>query len=146
MAHIKRALFTRHVNESWHILQMKKSLHYIWVSHGTHKKSPHHKTCASVMAHITYKLVITSHMNESWHTYVWKEPCSQDVLQTESCYGVATIRRLIKIIGLFCKRALQKRRCSVEETYDFKEPPNRSHPIYDAGNTYDISRQMQEFI
>ena len=25
------------------------------------------------------------------------------------CYGVATISRLLKITGLFCKRALQKR-------------------------------------
>jgi len=45
------------------------------------------------------------------------------------CYGVATISRLLKMIGLFCKRALQKRRYSAKETYDFKEPTNRSHPI-----------------
>ena len=44
-------------------------------------------------------------------------------------YGVATISRLLKIIGLFCKRALQKRLYSAKETYDFKEPTNRSHPI-----------------
>jgi len=44
-------------------------------------------------------------------------------------YGVATISRLLKIIGLFCKRALYKRLCSAKETYDFKEPTNRSHPI-----------------
>jgi len=45
------------------------------------------------------------------------------------CYGVATISRLLKIIGLFCKRALYKRRYSAKETYDFKEPTNRSQPI-----------------
>ena len=45
-------------------------------------------------------------------------------------YGVATISRLLKIIGVFCKRALQKRLYSTKETYDFKEPTNRSHPIY----------------
>ena len=44
-------------------------------------------------------------------------------------YGVATISRLRKVIGLFCKRALQKRLYSAKETYDFKEPTNRSHPI-----------------
>ena len=44
-------------------------------------------------------------------------------------YGVATISRLLKMIGLFCKRALQKRRYSAKETYNFKEPTNRSHPI-----------------
>jgi len=42
---------------------------------------------------------------------------------------MATISRLLKIIGLFCKRALQKRRNSANETYHLKEPTNRSHPI-----------------
>jgi len=31
-------------------------------------------------------------------------------------YGVATIHRLLKIIGLFCKRALEKRRYSAKKT------------------------------
>jgi len=44
-------------------------------------------------------------------------------------YGVALVSRLLKIIGLFCKRALQKRPIFSEETYNFKEPTNRSHPI-----------------
>ena len=44
-------------------------------------------------------------------------------------YGVATISSLLKITGLFCKRALYKRRYSAKETYNFKEPTNRSHPI-----------------
>ena len=41
-----------------------------------------------------------------------------------SGYGVATISRLLKIIGLFCKRALEQRRHSAKETYNFKEPTN----------------------
>jgi len=45
------------------------------------------------------------------------------------CYGVATISRLLQIIGLFCKRTLWKRRYSAKETCNFKEPTNRSHPI-----------------
>jgi len=44
-------------------------------------------------------------------------------------YGVATISRLLKITGLFCKRALYKSLYSAKETYDFKEPTNRSHPM-----------------
>ena len=48
----------------------------------------------------------------------------------ELAYGVASTGRLLKIIGLFCKRALYKRRYSAKETYNFKEPTNRSHPIY----------------
>jgi len=44
-------------------------------------------------------------------------------------YGVAMICRLLKIECLFCKRALQKRPIFSKETYTFKEPTNRSHPI-----------------
>jgi len=44
-------------------------------------------------------------------------------------YQVATISRLLKSIGLFCKRALQKRSIFSKETYNFREPTNRSHPI-----------------
>ena len=44
-------------------------------------------------------------------------------------YGVAAISRLLKIIGLCCRRALWKRRYSAKETYDFQEPNKRSHPI-----------------
>jgi len=34
------------------------------------------------------------------------------------------------MISLFCKRVLQKRPYSAKETYTFKEPTSRSHPIY----------------
>ena len=44
-------------------------------------------------------------------------------------YWVASTRRLLKIRGLFCRRAQQKRRYSAKETYNFKEPTNRSHLI-----------------
>jgi len=47
----------------------------------------------------------------------------------EFVYGVATISRLLKMTGLFCKRGLEKRRYSAKETYHFKEPTDRSHPI-----------------
>jgi len=48
--------------------------------------------------------------------------------QSLAC-GVATLSRLLKIIGLFCKRALWKRWYSAKETYNFNEPTNRSHPV-----------------
>ena len=43
--------------------------------------------------------------------------------------GVATISRLLGIIGLFRKRALQKRRYCAKKTCHFKEPTNRRHRI-----------------
>jgi len=50
-------------------------------------------------------------------------------------YGVAMIRRLLKITSLFCKRVLQKRLYSAIETCNFKGPPNRSHPIIETFST-----------
>ena len=44
-------------------------------------------------------------------------------------YEVATIHRLPKNIGLFCKRALWKRLYSAKDTYILKEPTNHSHTI-----------------
>ena len=46
-----------------------------------------------------------------------------------SGYGVATISRMLKNLGLFCKRDLQKRPIFCKETYIFKHPTHRSHPI-----------------
>ena len=52
-------------------------------------------------------------------------------LANQDCLTIvlATISRLLESIGLFCKRALQKRPILSKETYNFKEPNNRSHPI-----------------
>jgi len=54
-------------------------------------------------------------------------------------YGVATISRFLKIVGLFCTRALSKRLYSAKETYHFKEPTNRSHPIVHAPPAFDAA-------
>ena len=44
-------------------------------------------------------------------------------------YGVATISRLLKIIGLFCKRALFKRLYPAKQTCSLIDPAKCSHPI-----------------
>jgi len=43
--------------------------------------------------------------------------------------GVATISRLLKIVGLFCRISSLSQGSFAKVTYDFKEPANRSHPI-----------------
>jgi hypothetical protein len=51
-------------------------------------------------------------------------------IMSQYCYyGVASISRIDTIIGLFCKRALQKRLYSAKETCNLIDPTNRSHPI-----------------
>jgi len=47
---------------------------------------------------------------------------SATLLRKSTQNGVATISRLLKMRGLFCKRALWKRLYSAEDAYDFKEP------------------------
>ena len=44
-------------------------------------------------------------------------------------YGVATSSRRFKIIGLFCRISSLLQGSFVKETYNFKEPTNRSHPL-----------------
>jgi len=50
-------------------------------------------------------------------------------------YGVATISRLLKMIGLFCRILSLLWVSFAKETYHFKEPTNRSHPILCARHT-----------
>jgi len=50
-------------------------------------------------------------------------------MQSLHSYGVASVSRIDKIIRLFCKRALLKRRYSAKETCNLIDPANRSHPI-----------------
>jgi len=54
------------------------------------------------------------------------------IIDTIIIYGVATISRMLKNIGLLCKRDLQKRPIFCKETYIFKHPTHRSHPIVDT--------------
>jgi hypothetical protein len=93
-----------------------------WISLGAHNDS--------VMLHVRMSLV--AHMNESYVRHMTSHVC--DTSQWVTCatyrpydevmshvlikYGVASVSRIDKIIGLFCKRALSKRRYSAKETYN----------------------------
>jgi len=68
------------------------------------------------------------------------------LLQPLSDYAVATISRLLQIVGLFlqnivsfaeyrlfCRISSLLQGSFAKETYNFKEPTNRSHPICAVG-------------
>jgi len=59
-------------------------------------------------------------------------------------YGVAMSSRLLKMIGLFCERALKKKPYSAKETCHFKEPTNRSHLIRERGCRITASGVMMQ--
>ena len=44
-------------------------------------------------------------------------------------YGVASISRLLQITGFFCRIWSLLQGSFAKETYNFREPTNRSHPI-----------------
>ena len=50
-------------------------------------------------------------------------------IYTSRDYGVTSISRLLKIIGLYCSISSLLYGSFAKETFDFKEPINRSHPI-----------------
>jgi len=129
-SHVTYARVISHMDVSFHRHRshLKSSAHLLclqgigwgrWASGGD--------SCYICTSHVTYDPVL-SHMNESRH-----------ILKSRvTYYGVATIIELLKIIGLFCKRALYKRLYSVKETYNFQEPTNRRYPMV-SHVTYDSS-------
>ena len=105
-----------------HVTYMSRVM-YEWVMSYVNESIPcMNEACHVLMTHVTQQRI---RVNKSRHTREW----SWYTLEF-SCYGVATISRLLKILGLFCKRAPWKRLWSATETYNFKESTKRDHPIY----------------
>ena len=73
----------------------------------THRNTPQHT--ASVI-----HVVITGHRHVFVTATVNKQCSSPFSSTVNKCYGVASVSRIDKIIGLFCIRALQKRRYSAK--------------------------------
>ena len=73
--------------------------------------------------------------------------CKRDLYRTVIICGDSTgiLWRLPKHIGLFYKRALQKRRDSAKETHNFEEPTNRSHPIRSASRCRSYGKMIGLF-
>ena len=63
--------------------------------------------------------------------YVFQRVLDIDLYQDTKYrpYGVATVNRLLKIIGLCCRISSLLQGSFAKETCDFKEPTTRSHPI-----------------
>ena len=139
------SLSLSHTHTHTHSLALSLSLSHTHTHAHTHTHTHTHTyKYANAHAH-THKLSLT-HTNMCIDRFMYVSPRTHytnspttysyfqlyiSVHQTHtSSYGVASTSRLLKIIGLFCKRALSKRRYSAKETCNFKEPTNRSHPIY----------------
>ena len=75
---------------------------------------------------VTHPVQICKHSQKCAH--VCAVPHSLEICG-EYTYGVAMIRRLLKIIGLFCKISSPLWGSFAKETYNFKKPTHRSHHI-----------------
>jgi len=73
--------------------------------------------------------LLSIHVDLCIETSTYNEQCEQMRGSEVANARYSTISRLLKIIGLFGKRALQKRWYSAKETYNCKEPTTHSHPI-----------------
>jgi len=96
-------------------------------------------TCISTVCGIH---IYASHICKYAYTTQHTEAMRYKKRSRHSNGWVATISRLLKITSLFSKRDLQKRRYSAKETYNFKEPTKRSHPI-PSEQSKTISSQIQ---
>jgi len=81
---------------------------------------------------IRFPLFQSSNPKRGSYSLLYKSCRAKNIVVQKNGYGVATIIRLLKIIFLFCKRVfctrtLSKRLYSAKETYEIKEPTNRSH-------------------
>ena len=107
--HVWTHIFGTSINRTWNAKKNDKS-----------NAPPAHHECSRVMYKWSAAWIFNAPLiHEKWHVNVH----SWD-------YGVATISRLLKIIGLLSKKALQKRLRSAKETYNFKKPTSRTLLLY----------------
>jgi len=114
-----------HINESWHIWMSHGTYEWVMALDMTHYQS--HTWMSHIKSHIwmskwaihmchdsfshTYERVLPMCHDSFSHIYV-KSSHTYWLISShghiDMSYGVATISRLLKMIGFFCKRALQK--------------------------------------
>jgi len=84
--------------------------------------------------HISVRLYIRTYNHLSVRLYIRTydhlSVRSNATSNTWPHYGVATVSRLLKMIGLFCRISSLLQGSFAKETYHFKEPIYRSHPIW----------------
>jgi len=144
------------MDESYHTydgrvphIWMRLCVMHIWMSHITHVTDLHHTSAThmnasrhtydQVMSHVWISHV--THMQASCRAYeyvmshIWRRGVTHMNVSHDT-YGLASASRIDKIIGLFCKRALQKRQYSAKETCNFIDPTDCSHSIWQSYATH----------
>jgi len=98
-----------------------------------------------IHVHVCIRIYAYTHTNIRIYSYICIRIHRHTHILIYS-YGVATISRLLKIIGLFCRIQSLLQGSFANETYNFKEPTNQSHPILfcrqDTSSDSKISRMQ----
>jgi len=122
-AHIHTHIYAR-THTHTHELQSMCIRHILWQNVTCHKMC----TKCDLSQIVRYAHCVCVH--KMWRAHELQSMCIR-----HKCTHTSARPRLLKIIGLFCKRALYKRRYSAKETYNFKKPTNCGHPICVECNT-----------
>jgi len=94
------------------------------------------QTHTHIHTHTHTQPQIRAHTRTHTHTHIIqtvqrvakKNELRQRLVRLHS-YGMATISRLLKMIGLFCRTSSLLLVSFAKETYNFQEPTSHSHPI-----------------
>jgi len=110
-------------------VQVRRALEVPWCARGWrdhHERLIHMSDeIHSHISHVHIHKIFTFTLHSSSTCVTWLvQMCNR-----QAYYGVATISRLLKMIGLFCRILSLLWVSFAKETYHFKEPTNRSHPI-----------------
>ena len=102
---------------------------HIWMGHVTHTiESCPHEWFMSHRTRYLFKRISCSLQNESRHVWLCHITHKRVASHIQSRhYGVASIRRLLKMIRLFCRISSLLYGSFAKETYNSKEPTDRSH-------------------
>ena len=118
-----------HVPNGWVMSHMDESCP-TWISDATIKHARASIVLVRIYYHVTQGWVM-SHMDESCPIWMSHVPHGWGMSHVNKwChYVVATVSRIDKIIGLFCRMASLLYVSFAKETYNFIDPTNCSHPI-----------------
>ena len=79
--------------------------------------------------HIYINKYIHIHIHIDMHVHIHISASVRGPTYIHSGYGVATVSRIDKIIGLFCRIASLLQGSFAKETYNLTDPINQSHLI-----------------
>jgi len=87
--------------------------------------------------HDTYGRICTVvYMMSTIHTYVHMFISMSGTRCLLNVYGVATVSRIHKITGLFCRMSSLLQGSFAKPTYNFIDPTNHSHPVVCTGHIW----------